>query len=297
MRLQSLLLTSLVTLAGCVVPDLDLAGKKCEVDSDCAGAEQCTAGACVTPLTPCGPIPRLAPTQVVNGEANEFKGIPQRLLDSKHNGAVFVATSQEPPIGVKVAAQVAWSEEGLHLFFHVDDDSTGLVVPAKGEPLFDGDAIELFVKGDGDLTGKFNGRELDPGAMQIIFVPPAMGLPPRVESYANINSTKHAGFRDLGPLDPHDYDFKVSSTGFDLEVELPWHVIRGDDKVTPTAGDRIGFDFAIDHRSRTEEEFLYQLVLHDLEHGTGVGDCTQQDQHPPHPSCDDLTWCRPELAD
>ncbi len=291
-RLSLAGLGGLAGLTGCVVPDLDLTSKKCQTDLDCliSGQHCSAAGACeaaAQAADPCATIPHFTGTQLVDGIDTELGAIPATIVDRLRGTTVGSFTPDMAGHGITLTARVAWSDQALSLFFHVDEDATGLVVPAASEPLYDGDAIELFVKGDAMLTGIYDGTK-DRGALQIILVPPstAMGQPARAEMYVA------TGADHLGPLDASYYAFTVGASSYDLEVRLPWTLVQATPGLpAPAPGDHIGLDFGVDYHSRSAATEAYQLLFADVPPPTDLL-CPNG----PHPSCDDRTWCTPALS-
>jgi hypothetical protein len=274
-----------------LVPDLDLASKKCQSDLDCATGQHCdSSGVCAQSVDACLLIPHFTGTQIVDGDGTEFAGIPEYTVDRVTGTTIGAFEPDKAGNGIALTARVAWSDQGLHLFFHVEDDATGLVVPTGTDMLYFGDGIELFFKADAHLTGAYDGSTKDPGAIQVILVPPsaAMSLPARTGTFASFGNVS------LGAFDARDYAFKVSPTGYDLEAQLPWTLPLAASP-TPAAGAHIGLDFAVDYHTRVgSPDNAYQLLLADQTPPDAL--CMQEGQGGPHPSCDDRTWCSPQLA-
>jgi hypothetical protein len=291
-RLSLAGLGGLAGLTGCVVPDLDLTSKKCQTDLDCViPGQQCSAaGACEAPAQaadPCTTIPHFTGTQIVDGIDTELAAIAATTVDRLTGTTVGSFTPDAAGQGITLTARVAWSDQALSLFFHVDEDATGLVVPTASEPLYYGDGIEIFVKGDAMLTGTYDGTK-DRGALQIILVPPssAMGQPARAEMFVA------TGADDLGPLDASYYAFVVGASSYDLEVRLPWTLVQATPGLpAPAPGDHIGLDFGVDYHSRSASAEAYQLLFADVPPPDDLL-CPNG----PHPSCDDRTWCTPALS-
>ncbi len=131
-------LAGLTGLTGCIVPDLDLTSKKCQTDVDCVTGQQCSAaGACeaaAQAADPCSTIPHFTGTQIVDGNDTELGAIAATTVDRLDGTTVGSFTPDAAGHGITLTARVAWSDQALSLFFHVDEDATGLVVPAAGEP-------------------------------------------------------------------------------------------------------------------------------------------------------------------
>jgi hypothetical protein len=274
-----------VLVTGCIIPGIDLSAKMCESSADCGQGEICSPDqACVQTIDACLDLPAFSGTQVVDGFDTDFAGVPVFVL----NPADAVVWEELEGDRVSLTARVAWSSSGLHAHFHVDyPDGGSMVVPMGTDPLYYGDGIELFLKGDNHLTGVYGGAN-DPGAIQLIAVPAAMGQPARAQLFTN------QGQDDLGPLSPANFASRlVGSSAYELELELPWALMQPDAGLPPPiAGAQIGFDVGVDYHTRSgPSNVQYQLLLA-LNPITGPDPTCPQG---PHPSCDDRTWCTPRL--
>ena len=286
----------LLCAAGCTVPALDLSAKKCASAADCSGGQSCGAdGACVTPpsvavgdagvSTFCQGIPRFTGVQTVDGDASDLSTLPV----ISYPWTALVPSGGTAIVGDKLdtTAQIGWSDLGVHLYFHVAYETGQVIVPTGDDELWYGDALEIFLKGDGTLTGGY-GNGLDPGALQII-VTPDPSAPPRTEMAVDYGM-------DLGPLTAAQVAVvrDPDATGYSVEYLIPWSRISapGASATGPGAGQTIGFQFGVDYRNREDGGLQpgYQLTLA-LSNIAGTSTCTYQ----PIPSCDDRTWCSPTL--
>ena len=277
-----------LALAGCTVPALDRSTKKCQSDVDCARGEACGPSArCVpsandagAPFDLCASLAAFTGVQIVDGADDDLAALPIRTF----NAADLKAVGSVAGDLLDVDARVGWSSLGLHAFFHVHYETGHVMVPTGSEPLFFGDGMELFFKADANLTGRYTASR-DVGARQLIVVPPAGSAPMRSSAFYD------EGHTDLGPVDPSWLVARSAADGYVVELQLPWSAIGG--SVAPTAGARIGFDFAVDYRARvgaTNPQYQLLLALKsvpDLSAGC-FGDVAA-------PSCDDRTWCAPTL--
>jgi len=291
--------------ASCSVPALDLSGKKCASSQDCNPGQVCSSGAqCVSAidagqhadthsLSPdgtglvdasktvdiCHHIPHYGGMQLVDGFNTDFSSVPKASYPwgGSHTTVVGAAIGDH----LDVTAQVAWSSTGMHMFFHVEYETGVVIPPAGADPLYYGDSMELFLKGNSVLTGVYNGV-LDPGAKQIITAADPTN-PPRTQA-----------FDDYGrpaPLGAVSSAVHRDARGYDLEFMVSWASILPDGGTSPIVGDAIGLDFAVDYRPRIEGGVApqYQILLSDV-----VLQATDA-CHSPIPSCDDRTWCVPVL--
>ncbi len=295
---------AVVALASCTVPLLDFSGKKCLSDPDCPASEACLPdGGCAVSeadaramvpegspmmdarvVDPCTSIPRFSGTQRVDGANDDFAGVPVRSYRWSDLAALPAVVGDR----LDLAAQVAWSDAGLHLFLHVHYESGVVVLPNGADPLWFGDAIEVFLKGDARLTGRFDGVR-DQGAIQIVAVPDATGMP-RSQTYVN------QGMTVLGPLPAGSVAARRDPDGYDLEFLVGWSLV-GAPSTPPAAGSSVGFDLGVDYHTRAPDggasNVQYQLLLSLAAVPDLTANCPGE---APIPSCDDRTWCTPRLA-
>lgn len=297
----------------CIVPALDLASKKCSSTQDCAGQTCNAAGACVAtdgsvstdggghesgptgdalaPVDLCQTIPYFPGTQVVDGESSDFAGVP---TESYPWGSLQTSNGVVGGSPLDVTAKVGWSAAGLHLFFHVHYESDGgstqadtLVLPGASDPLWYGDALEIFVKGNSDCTGNF-GATLDVGALHLVASPDPTN-PPRSVTFES------DGGEMTDPVPTADMAAHQDADGYDLEFLVPWPDVSAPDGSAPQASQRIALDFGVDYRDRSPEAGTsqpeYQLLLADRPVTSTT--CPFMTALPP---CDDRTWCTPALA-
>ncbi len=297
---------------GCTVPALDLASKKCQTAGDCTDGQSCSsAGECLSatttgPTTDSGPvdagppdfcqrIPAFTGTQTVDGLDTDLGSLP--LV---HYGCMALVSWQDHSVApdcLDTNARIGWSSAGLHLYFHVVYETGQVMVPAAGEQFYDGDAFELFLKSNADVTGPY-GDGSDPGALQILVVPDA--LHPRADSFTSAGMTD-AGVPPAGTfavhLDTADGGDRGDggAPGYAVEYLIPWSMISAPTDALPAAGAQIDLDFAVDYRQRDttiDSEPRYQLLLSSNGNVSNNPTCEGQT---PVPSCDDRTWCTPTL--
>jgi hypothetical protein len=294
--LRPVLLAAVALALGCSVPALDLADKLCASSADCAGGQTCgTDGRCSAPAVVeaagdggadlCHAIAHFTGTQVVDGDPEDLASIP---------AASYPWSALSPSGGLTVTgdkldttARVGWSDAGVHLYFHVTYETGTVIVPEGTDELWYGDALEIFVRGSGVLTGAYGGGA-DPGALQIIVVPDPTN-PPRTEMAVGYGT-------NLGPLAGAQVAAVRDATGYGIEAMLPWSRISAADAsaIGPGAGQTIGFMFGVDYRDREagapyQPEYQLTIPLH------AVSDTSPCPNAQPIPSCDDRTWCTPTL--
>jgi hypothetical protein len=291
------LFLSAAVAEGCTVPALDLADKKCASAQDCTAGQTCSsAGACVSPLDSgtdaallpsdlCHLLPRFTGSQTVDGQDDDFSSVPAAAYPwgtlPTSGGGVAMGDHLD------VTARVGWSALGLHMFMHVHYETGDVRVPKSSDPLWYGDAIELFLKGNSNLTGPF-GKGVDVGALQIVAAPD-LTSPPRTQTFVS------DGDAMPGPLPAGTIAARRDDAGYAIEFMIPWSLILPSTGASPVAGSKIAFDFAVDYRSRSAEagmnEPQYQLLL--ALRSVGTTTCREGIPLPP---CDDRTWCTPTLS-
>lgn len=247
-----------------------------EGDADAADVETC-------PLQEgadyCQTIPRLTtPTQVIDGVGDEFCPNPGMRLAP--DTAQFWHGNVTADSHALVRA--AWSPEGLH--FHFKVYQSDIVVPETDGQLWHGDALELLVKGDANVTGAFDGAN-DPGAVQLLFLPPATVGDPPARSALFLNA------QYVEAYDSAQYAARLMPDGYEIEVRISWSYVGAGDPNSPGSGDKVAFNWALDYHSRLVADRLWQLFAHYNEVPDGVicaGGLVE-------PACDDRTWCTPTL--
>jgi hypothetical protein len=305
-------------VVSCSVPGIDLASKKCATTTDCNAGQVCNTGtgACadvdgsvgfpdggsldsamgadaLMPVDLCNSIPYFSGSQVVDGDGSDFSSVPTenypwRSIPTSNN------TFNGPADPLDVTAKVGWSSVGMHLFFHVHYEDDGgadagdtLVVPFPSDPLWYGDAVEIFIKGDTSCTGNFGSTE-DVGALHLIASPDPTN-PPRTATFAS-DAGETTDLVASDAVAAHQ-----DSDGYDLEFLVPWADVIAPDAGAPAAGQKIAFDFGVDYRNRLPEagsnQPSFQLLL-----AVGPQDPTSCMFGAALPPCDDRTWCTPVLV-
>jgi hypothetical protein len=268
------MLTVPLLAPNCTVPALNLANKIGDASADSG-----------VPVNLCQSIPRFTGTQVVDGYDDDLMSLPDVL----YPWGTLLTSGGGIAMGdhLDVDARVGWSELALHVFIHVHYETGHVIAPSATDLLWYGDAVELFLKGDSNLTGAYDGGA-DPGATQIVASPDATN-PPRSEMYNNY------GMGMLGPLPSGSVAAHIDGNDYALEFMIPWTLVVASHEATPTAGSSIGFDFGVDYRWRGIDagtnEPEYQLLLSLRSVGSTPCPTTT-----PIPSCDDRLWCTPTLS-
>lgn len=275
-----------VATFACSVGDLDEIGKRCS-GTTCPGGAICANGACVrdcggTTINLEKSVPRLVGTQAVDGNDDDFCGVPTHTLTA----ADAVQDGPLPPPGFHADVRAAWSSDALHLFVHVPKFPV-LPPPSQGAIYF-GDAVELCLSTLSEPDASIGQR----GTTHIIVAPlGADGSPGgRVEALVT-DTTDPAPFTA-----PRKFATRIEEgVGYDVELEVPWSTLDATTPLSPGTVIRlaVGVDLNIPVDGGSPWQQLYLK---------GAGMTNQKsstcDPHPnAYPGCDDRTWAKPELTD
>lgn len=206
-----------------------------------------------TELSPCDALPRLAAAPTIDG-----------MVECGLQLQPLALPGMPPTAAVSYAA--AWSDAGFYVYIEVHAPQG----PARGElePLYCGDAVEIFVDSDG-LAGA-DGRYNAPGTMQFVIAAPAG---------ADKNTGRFLGGEPLGPwISPHlsvtaladGYAVETLVVGADLGL-WEWH-----------PNGQLGFNLAVNLAGAGE--------LRGAPCTTGVGQSVLRVATPQLP-CDGKPWC------
>lgn len=113
-----------------------------------------------------------------------------------------------------------WDPDALYVRVDVTDDR----ITAEGGTWWEGDTVECYVDGDNSKGVSYDGEN----DFQIGFVYDESGVHTGTNSVSDTTGIEHA-WSDI-------------DAGYRLEATVPWSTIG----VSPTTGDRIGFDVAVD---------------------------------------------------
>ena len=256
----------------CPSPPPADAGSGDQSDAPQAGCTSATA-------TPCTGLPAFTGTQSLDGNDNDFCGVPSFELNftnaASNGGKVKVYNPGANSYPERAQARVAWDAAGIHAFIRVIDPK---FVPAKDlATIYNGDGIELlFTTTTSGLTG---GTSQDSGlAMHVIVSPPFAA-----RSKANgTDGTQEA-------LPASQFSAGTESTGYKVELNLPWP------GTPPTAGSQIKFDMELnsaDGNSTSGDAGPRdaQAIL-SLGSDPGSSPCGGE----LFPYCDDRLWCSTTL--
>ncbi|GAC1351918.1 MAG: hypothetical protein NVS3B20_05170 [Polyangiales bacterium] len=229
----------------------------------------------------CAKIVQLKSPLVVDGFDDEYCGVPTTTLVAKL--APYTYPSPPPSLPEVMRVRTAWTATGLAIHISVDDPKI-LVVPPSFDPiLYLGDSIEIFAAGFAPTMGRFD-TTTDVGAMQIMIAPPSLAtssgaIPGRGFIFLSGNYA--------GKLESKLFATHLTAKGYDVEVSLPWPMIKG---IMKGAGSRIGLDFALNIADASAGKRDLYAVLFNKKIGASpycMADVA--------PFCDDRTWCTPLL--
>jgi len=248
--------------------------------ADAGGPLDTAQGGCTSATaTPCSGLPAFTGTQVLDGNDDDFCSVPAFELNfnnaASNGGRVVVYNSGTSNYPERAQARVAWDSFGIHAFIHVIDPK--FVAAADSASIYNADGIELlFTSTTSGLSG---GTAQDSGVAMHVIVSPPLG----VKSQASgVNGSQN-------PLDPSLFWAGTESTGYKVELKLPWP------GTPPTAGSQIKFDMELnsadgisvtgDAGPRDAQAILYQGP------DPGNSPCGS----PLYPYCDDRLWCSTTL--
>ena len=272
------------------------------------GAANGGAGGASCPIVPtgalCTSIPRYTGTQVVDGNGDDFCGVPATVLALK-NG-VTLDGNAPPPVPDVLTARVAWDAAGIHAHFHVDDAE-----------ILSGDEIAFEIGGDFPLAGYFDGVSTDVGLLSIgmgvgttgtvhgftATIPPSVSMGFQGRQITCVpspcTSTPKALVSYGQPLvGPAQWAYRTVSGGYEFELLLPWSVLGR--STPPAPGTVVAADLAL-YATSSRLSTSSWLAIKPLPSGasTPCPSSTRLINQTPttfaDPNCDDRGWCAPSL--
>jgi hypothetical protein len=246
-----------------------------------------------TSMDLCTAIPHYSGPESVGGFEADFSSVPDFYYPTLPTSTNLMAQGDTLHFDVRVG----WSDAGLHVLIHVIYATGYVVPPGLDEPVWYGDATELFLKANSVGTGAFgepgpDGGLFDPGALHFATSPDAT----RTEAYDSnaMQVPLGQGVTVASHLDSGDGGV---TNGYALEFLVAWPLVLAPNEAPPAAGSRISFDFAVDYRYRALDAGAGQP---EDQYGLYFGSSTNRscmNGTPPTnlPPCDDGTWCTPVL--
>jgi hypothetical protein len=243
-------------------------------------------------------IPRLtAPGgQTVDGIDDEFCDIAAASLTPQTAQRIEPDANAVPgELSYELLVRAAWSDYGLHFHFHVEQSSP-VVASDAGVPIYLGDTVELYVKGDALLSGDYEQDAGDRYALHLAFA-----APPRAEG------ARYFTHQTGKPLPENGVQFAVrsiSAYAYEVEVQVSWQDALH--SPAPQTGDEpraIGFDFSCDYLDRDTGAELGFALDYCVRNNPATNEpfplednCSgDPSAHIAAPYCDDRTWCTPSL--
>lgn len=223
---------------------------------------------------PCDPLRNFPGTWTIDGDAREFCRDEGGVLSTPPRRFAFKdaarVTPPDPPgLAENVEVRAGLSAYGIHVFVQVLGDPRVLV---NASDLVQGDAIELFLRGDKAPTGKLSTDD----AQHLVFTPPTA-------TGAGYGAYYVDGKR-AGAIPNEHWRTRRVKGGFELELAFPWTLLKNQ----PTPGSHVGFDVAIDLDDDPTVAGRSARAIMTFESVTGATSCGSA---PLDPACDDRTWC------
>ncbi len=242
-------------------------------------------GACTTAtLNPCTTISKLTGTQTLDGKDDDLCQVPSFQFSATNAAKVNNYNNVPLTQFETVTGRVAWSSAGFSAFFDVADTSVQTVNMADPSQAisktYQGDSLEIMISSNNNVTGLTG---TDNNALHVII--PANG--PAVSVKTSNNGGSSSGTPTALPAG--QYKQAVTSTGYAIEVQLPWP------GGAPNSGTQVRFDLALNSADSTfgsiddmrDGQLSYYV-------GTvgGTSTCQGTDTVP---FCDDRAWCTTSL--
>jgi hypothetical protein len=141
----------------------------------------------------------------------------------------WVRNDPIPADDTSVTWRALYDEDNLYLLFNVTDSS---VIAGESTDIWRDDGIELYFDGDNNKGGAFD------GANDVKITYRLTDLEGGLEIVTTANFPSPPTGTDFSGLESA---YKTTSSGWALEVKLPWSIIG----VTPEPGEAIGFGFLV----------------------------------------------------
>lgn len=260
----------------------------CPVGSTCeevAGKPSCYSAdgglACFVPGDPCQHVEPYADTQKLDGVGDDFCGVPTYTLNAQ-TAARVISWHSAPKEVAKI--QVAWADDGLHIFVDVEDSSVQTVQmkdpTAALTRAYMGDSIEILFSSSDAVTG-LTATDANTLHVQI----PASGPAVSIKTSNTSGTSEGVATALTAP-----YAQKITATGYAIEAKLPWP-----GNVKPARGSQIRFDLTLNGADTdcTSVDDMRDggLVMHLGQ----VPNSTCQSNDGSVPYCDDRLWCATSL--
>lgn len=224
--------------------------------------------------TACTDVQAFSGKQIVDALPDEWCALEYQDWDST-KGDVTVPSPADPASKVIVRMRFAWSGDALHAFISVTDSN--VIVSPDSATAYAGDSVELYVSAFSTLGGRFDDTN-DRGAKQIVISPPSGGTPAHAQIYLTGTPS--------GTLPADQWQARLTPTGYDVELQLPWTSFGGD---VEAANANVGLDVAVNSKWTNDTPQTWSAWR--VRTFTGTTTCGGAAL----PWCDDRTWCKPKL--
>ena len=180
------------------------------------------------PLKPDPPI-------AVDGDLEEWVGVPNALTIDQQAQAVHGPASWSGPADCSAVVHTAWRQEALFVACDVTDDA--LFQSQTGESLWKGDHVEIYLDAKPELEP--DRTEFGAGQYQVVISPGNFK-----QTGDALADTKPEAFvyRPAGtPADAIRVAAKKSATGYTIECAIPWDMLE----LKPSAGVSLDLEIGI----------------------------------------------------
>ena len=240
-----------------------------------------TAGSCPTGANPCVSIPQFTANAVVDGQGDEYCGVPSFELNFTDASRVveYNGTFGRTHYPERALARVAWSTNYVHAFVRVIDP---FVAEAESlDYIWGADSIELMISANRSVTGS---SANDSSTLRVVAAPwksSALGMAASV-----LTSGTSSAYTQLPD---GQYAVVVDAQGYSVELKVPWP-----NHLTVSASSKVMFDFALNSAVAdvtaggnvrdAQATFYLGAVMGSSPCGMNI-----------LPYCDDRTWCASNL--
>ncbi len=234
------------------------------------------AGCSLTAIKLCSGIPA-APagfTQIIDAQGTEFCSLPfHDFLPKQGEYQDCGAQANWVDAGLDAQIWIVWSDQGLHVFAHVNKKDPVVCYLDTDAAIYNADALEFFF---GNTASPTAGSLASNNALHLTVAPPPL-----------------AGGLAPSSVDPFVGGIELASrrvsTGFEVEVLIPWTTLGGP---APGPNSPLQLDVAIDGYGPGGVDYQSFIAYEPI--GGGTQYC--KDNSLPKPAEDVRTWCASKLV-